>query len=73
MRSVQPSQACGSMFGVSCTQVLFLPANYYSTEFTKKHPEFVVHDNSVGFISDSGGATYNLCHCGSSSDCGLCH
>jgi len=31
-------------------------------EFTKKHPEFVVHDNSVGFISDSGGATYNLCH-----------
>jgi len=31
-------------------------------DFIKKNPEFVVPDSSMGFISDSGGATYNLCH-----------
>jgi hypothetical protein len=33
---------------------------------TRVHQEKVVPDNSMGFISDSGGATYNLCRCWSS-------
>ena len=32
-------------------------------DFIKKNPEFVTSNNSMGFISDSGGATYNRCHC----------
>ncbi|KAF8233396.1 glycosyltransferase family 15 protein [Tricholoma matsutake] len=31
-------------------------------DFIKKHPEFVAPHNSMEFISDSQGLTYNLCH-----------
>jgi alpha 1,2-mannosyltransferase len=31
-------------------------------EFFKKHPEFLAKGNSIDFISDDGGYTYNLCH-----------
>jgi alpha 1,2-mannosyltransferase len=30
--------------------------------FMKKHPEHVVAGNSLGFLSDDGGETYNHCH-----------
>jgi len=31
-------------------------------EFTKKHPEYVQKNNTMGFMSVNGGETYNLCH-----------
>ncbi|KAF9267017.1 glycosyltransferase family 15 protein [Marasmius fiardii PR-910] len=31
-------------------------------EFMKLHPEFVAEDNAMGFMSENGGQTYNLCH-----------
>ena len=30
--------------------------------FMKKHPEHIAEGNSMGFLSDDGGATYNHCH-----------
>ncbi|KAF2459119.1 glycolipid 2-alpha-mannosyltransferase [Lineolata rhizophorae] len=30
--------------------------------FMQKHPEHVAQDNSMGFLSDDGGETYNHCH-----------
>ena len=33
-----------------------------TTNFIKKHPEYVAKDNMQGFISDDNGKTYNLCH-----------
>jgi alpha 1,2-mannosyltransferase len=32
-------------------------------EFRVAHPEFVAENNAAGFLSDNGGAEYNLCHC----------
>ncbi|KAJ7159641.1 glycosyltransferase family 15 protein [Mycena filopes] len=31
-------------------------------DFMKLHPEYVASDNAMGFMSDDGGETYNLCH-----------
>jgi len=31
-------------------------------EFIKKHPEYLPEDNSMSFVSDDNGHTYNLCH-----------
>ncbi|KIL69760.1 glycosyltransferase family 15 protein [Amanita muscaria Koide BX008] len=31
-------------------------------EFMVEHPEYVQKDNSLSFLSDNGGNTYNLCH-----------
>jgi len=31
-------------------------------EFTKLHPEHVARDNAMGFLSDDGGDSYNMCH-----------
>ena len=31
-------------------------------KFMKKHPEHVAKDNSMEFVSDDGGETYNRCH-----------
>lgn len=31
-------------------------------KFMKEHPEHVAEGNSMGFLSDDGGATYNHCH-----------
>ncbi|KAJ9094444.1 hypothetical protein QFC21_005983 [Naganishia friedmannii] len=31
-------------------------------DFTQQHPEYVAADNSMEFISEDGGETYNLCH-----------
>ncbi|KAI7468308.1 Alpha-1,2 mannosyltransferase [Hortaea werneckii] len=30
--------------------------------FMKEHPEHIAKDNSMGFLSDDGGVTYNHCH-----------
>ncbi|CAP65329.1 uncharacterized protein PODANS_6_8400 [Podospora anserina S mat+] len=32
------------------------------TKFMKNHPEHIAEDNSMGFLSDDGGKTYNKCH-----------
>ncbi|KAJ7065502.1 glycosyltransferase family 15 protein [Mycena amicta] len=31
-------------------------------EFVRDHPEHIVKDNAMGFMSDDGGETYNRCH-----------
>ncbi|OCH92013.1 glycosyltransferase family 15 protein [Obba rivulosa] len=31
-------------------------------DFTRDYPHFVAENNSMGFISENGGDTYNLCH-----------
>jgi alpha 1,2-mannosyltransferase len=31
-------------------------------KFIKNHPEHIAEDNSMGFLSDDGGETYNKCH-----------
>lgn len=40
-----------------------IPTLWESTKkFIKNHPEHIVEDNSMGFLSDDGGETYNRCH-----------
>ncbi|KAL1955530.1 hypothetical protein VTO42DRAFT_8484 [Malbranchea cinnamomea] len=40
-----------------------IPTLWDSTKrFIEKHPEHIVEGNSLDFISDDGGKTYNLCH-----------
>ncbi|OCH85871.1 glycosyltransferase family 15 protein [Obba rivulosa] len=31
-------------------------------EFINDHPEFISEENAMGYISDNGGESYNLCH-----------
>ncbi|KAJ9104261.1 alpha-1,2-mannosyltransferase KRE2 [Naganishia cerealis] len=31
-------------------------------DFMRQHPEYVAEGNSMDFISDDGGETYNKCH-----------
>ncbi|KIK51113.1 glycosyltransferase family 15 protein [Collybiopsis luxurians FD-317 M1] len=31
-------------------------------DFIKAYPEYLAHDNAMGFISDDDGRTYNRCH-----------
>jgi alpha 1,2-mannosyltransferase len=40
-----------------------IPTLWDSTKkFIKNHPEHIVSGNSMGFLSDDGGETYNKCH-----------
>jgi alpha 1,2-mannosyltransferase len=40
-----------------------IPTLWESTKkFIKNHPEHIAKDNSMGFLSDDGGETYNRCH-----------
>ncbi|KAI9821875.1 MAG: alpha 1,2-mannosyltransferase 2.4.1 [Pycnora praestabilis] len=40
-----------------------IPTLWDSTKkFMKSHPEHIVKDNSMGFVSDDGGESYNHCH-----------
>ena len=40
-----------------------IPTLWDSTKkFMEKHPEHIVEGNSMEFVSDDGGNTYNLCH-----------
>ena len=32
-------------------------------EFTESHPQYVKENNAMGYMSDDGGKSYNLCHC----------
>ncbi|KAG5418103.1 KRE2 [Candida metapsilosis] len=34
----------------------------HTKDFIEKNPQYVAKDNFMDFISDDGGATYNLCH-----------
>ena len=37
-------------------------------EFMREHPETVARDNAMGYMSDDGGNSYNLCHCAYGSE-----
>ena len=37
-------------------------------EFMREHPETVARDNAMGYMSDDGGNSYNLCHCAYASE-----
>ena len=40
-----------------------IPTLWDSTKkFMKAHPEHISEDNSMGFLSDDGGDSYNHCH-----------
>ncbi|KAK0391354.1 hypothetical protein NLU13_0855 [Sarocladium strictum] len=40
-----------------------IPTLWDSTKsFMKNHPEHIAKDNMLGFLSDDGGESYNLCH-----------
>jgi hypothetical protein len=41
------------------------PPNPRHVEFMQEHPEYVVQNNAMAFLSDNGGIKYNLCHCAS--------
>lgn len=32
-------------------------------DFITQHPEYVAKNSAMKFLSDNGGADYNLCHC----------
>lgn len=34
-------------------------------DFTTEYPQFVAENNAMGFLSEDGGESYNLCHCAS--------
>jgi hypothetical protein len=36
-------------------------------DFITEHPEHLAPNNAMNFLSDNGGASYNLCHCTSVS------
>ncbi|KAJ7753985.1 glycosyltransferase family 15 protein [Mycena metata] len=56
----------GKVYGFTITMYEFdktIPTLWETVkEFTKLHPEHVVKDNALGFMSDDGGETYNRCH-----------
>jgi len=35
----------------------------YRVDFIRQHPQYVAPDNAMNFLSDDGGAEYNLCMC----------
>ncbi len=46
-------------------------------DFIDEHPEYIVPDHAMNFLSDNGGTDYNLCHCKSiatnrNQSCGQC-
>ncbi|KAN0096180.1 glycosyltransferase family 15 protein [Hyaloscypha variabilis] len=48
-----------------------IPTLWDSTKkFMKAHPEHIAKDNSMGFLSDDGGETYNHCHMWSNFEVG---
>jgi alpha 1,2-mannosyltransferase len=48
-----------------------IPTLWDSTKkFMKAHPEHIAQDNSMGFLSDDGGETYNHCHMWSNFEVG---
>ena len=34
--------------------------------FVKENPQYVAENNAMGYMSEDGGNSYNLCHCESS-------
>ncbi|KAF9002117.1 glycosyltransferase family 15 protein [Cyathus striatus] len=41
---------------------LYMEQNNKTYEFMGEHPRYVAEGNSMGFLSEDGGTTYNLCH-----------
>ncbi|OSX62706.1 glycosyltransferase family 15 protein [Postia placenta MAD-698-R-SB12] len=56
----------GKVYGFTITMYEYeatIPTLWETTkEFMRLHPEHVAQDNAMGYISDNGGETYNLCH-----------
>ncbi|KAF9810713.1 hypothetical protein IEO21_06847 [Rhodonia placenta] len=56
----------GKVYGFTITMYEYeatIPTLWETTkEFMRLHPEHVAPDNAMGYISDNGGETYNLCH-----------
>ncbi|PCH34898.1 glycosyltransferase family 15 protein [Wolfiporia cocos MD-104 SS10] len=56
----------GKVYGFTITMYEFqatIPTLWDAVkEFTHEHPELVAPENAMGYLSDDGGATYNLCH-----------
>jgi alpha 1,2-mannosyltransferase len=48
---------------VSSFTATFSPTNEHSTEFMQAHPQYIVPDNAMRWMSNDGGITYNYCHC----------
>lgn len=44
-----------------------------TSEFIAEHPQYVSPQNSMNYLSDNGGETYNLCHCESTRANGVEH
>jgi len=42
---------------------IFIHYWYGVVEFMRTHPQYVAEHNAMGFMSKTGGDTYNLCHC----------
>lgn len=52
--------------------LMYIFTNLWTTpDFIKLHPEYLAKDNAMGFLSETGGDTYNLCHCEEVRSCGL--
>ena len=43
----------------------FMAHSPLPTDFISENPKYIVWKNAMGFLSDNGGADYNLCHCAS--------
>src|SRR5216683_5897948 len=43
----------------------FMAHGPLTTDFIAENPKYMVWKNAMGFLSDNGGADYNLCHCAS--------
>ena len=42
----------------------YLPFPLFShADFITENPQYVAPNNAMNFLSDNGGANYNLCHC----------
>lgn len=37
--------------------------NFGDLEFAQENPQYIAANNSMDFLSNNGGQTYNLCHC----------
>ena len=51
--------------GLKTIQLRFANKNR-CLEFVRDHPHYLSKNNSLQFLSDNGGESYNLCHCKSS-------
>jgi hypothetical protein len=49
--------------GKTATCGATMDVDRYRIEFITENPQYLHPDNSMDFLSDNSGETYNLCHC----------